>query len=135
MILKLIHFTNHIRAIFFGYRGYEDRFHLFTVSRIMAPSEIRCLLIPLGYQYNFASITYRGQVWTCRKLDNDCNHQYHLRFYHDFDRLCTIVTGHWELDCLMLPWQHCKGIDLRCLNETELLDISSALEGDNERRN
>jgi len=131
MILRLVQFTNKIRALFSGYRGYEDKFYLFSVSRIVAPCEIRCLLIPLGYQYNFASITYRGQVWTCRKLDNNCHHQYHLRFYHDLDSRCTIVTGHWELDCMMFPAEHLKGIDLRCLNEIELLEISNVLKGDN----
>ncbi len=134
MILKLIHFTKKIRALFCGYRGYEDKFCLFSVSRIMAPCELRCLLIPLGYQYNFASITYRGQVWTCRKLDNDCHHQYHLRFYHDVELQTTMVTGHWELDGMMFPVQHCQGIDLRCLTEIELLQIKWALEGRDDQR-
>ena len=122
MLYKLVRFTRQIRCWLGGGKKREAYHHLFKLDKALPTEDIRRRLIPLCYQYNPFSHTYRGQYWTCRRLDNDGVHQYHLRIYKNAE-----VTGHWELDPLLLPNAHLKGQDLRPLNDKEIAEIKHAL--------
>jgi len=125
MLYCLVKWSRRIRILLGGYKSYEEQHWLFNLTGKMPIEEIRRRLIPLCYQYNAFSSTYLGQVWTCRKLDKDNIHQYHLRFYHNHKS--TIVTGHWELDPLLFPLEHLKGVDLKCLTISEIQSLKLAL--------
>lgn len=123
MIYKLVRFSRQVRCWLGGNKSREAKHHLFKLAKALPMKEARLRLIPSGYQYNPYSHTYRGQYWTARALDIDGVHQYHLRFYTDGE-----VTGHWEIDPLLLPSDHLKGIDLRPLTPNEIAEIRWALE-------
>lgn len=125
-LFKLVKWTRALRIFFGGYTTMEERHFLFDLSKLLALSDIRKALIPLAYQYNFLSTTYKKQVWTCCRLDPDGIHQWHLRFYH-FNGIIK-VTGHWEVDPLISPSQHLAGIDLRRLTLPEKKEIWNALQ-------
>lgn len=122
MLYKLVRFSRQIRCWLGGGKRREAPHRMFKLDKALPAEELRKRLIPLCYQYNQFSHTYRGQYWTCRRLDKDGIHQYHLRFYTNGE-----VTGHWELDPLLFPADHLKGIDLRSLKEREINEIYWAL--------
>ena len=124
MLLKIIQLSRHIRSLFCGLQERKEEWYLFNLQGHWKPSNIRKALIPEGYQYNPFSTTYKGQIWTCRKLMCDGWHQIHLRFYHVDD--CTIITGHYELDPLMNPGDHLRGEGLRALDHEERLRVQWA---------
>jgi len=123
LLFKLVKLTRAIRIALGGYTEMEEEHKLFKLERCLTPREIYRRLIPWCYQYNFASTTYRGQVWTVRKL-TDVTHQIHLRFYED-----GWVTGHYELQPEMWPWLHLRGRDLRALTEQEVSALREQLRG------
>ncbi len=121
MLYKLIRWTRQIRAWFFGNKNEEGRFVIIRLKEPMAPLEFRKRLIPLCYEYNMFSTTYRGQIFTVRKVDPDVIHQYHLRLYPDR------VTGHYEIDWFHDEKAHNKGVDLRALTKGEIAEIRRRL--------
>ena len=66
-----------------------------------------------GYYANLVSSTYKGQIYTARKL-TDLDHQLHIRIYKD-----GWVTGHYELSPIH-PIEHLSGIELRKLRPVEI---------------
>lgn len=123
MLYKLVKWTRRIRILLGGSKWREDRFKLFQLSSFLV-DDIRRRLIPLCFQYNAFSTTYKKQIWTVRELDPDGRHQYHLRFYSD-----GWCTGHWEIDPLISPGEHLASVDLRKLTKAETNKIEKALEG------
>ena len=125
MLYIIIKLTRRIRCFLTGNHDWDSHYYLFHVDGRLPVGEIRRRLIPLCYQYNPFSATYRGQIWTVRRLDQDGIHQYHLRFYYENGR--TRVSGHYEMDPTIFPLQHFQGLDLRQLEEQERLKIQWAL--------
>lgn len=125
MLITLVKLTRKLRALLMGNKDKEMRWFLFKMHWHMPVEDIRCRLIPYCYQYNPFSVTYKSQVWTCRKLAPDGLHQIHLRFY--YENGCTIVTGHYEIDPLILPREHLDGADLRALKAREIQEVQKAL--------
>jgi hypothetical protein len=121
LLFKLVKLTRAVRIFFGGFTEMEQRWRLFQLERRLTPREISKRLIPLCYQYNALSTTYRKQIWTARKL-TDVNHQIHLRFYGD-----GWVTGHYELQPEMWLVAHLKGRELRALTETEKQELDVLL--------
>ena len=103
---------------------------MYDLPKLVTVTNIRKALIPLCFQYNAFSSTYKKQIWTCRRLDKDGAHQYHLRFYYVDGSIK--VSGHWEIDPLISPSQHLAGQDLRALTEEEKGEIWEALVGQGE---
>ena len=122
MVLKLIRWTRQLRIWLGGSKEREKRFKLFQLSPPLAILEFRKRLIPLGYQYNPFSHTFKGQIWTVRRLDPDAKHQFHLRYYRN-----GCVTGHWELDWMVAQDGHMKSVDLRALTEEEVEELRKVL--------
>lgn len=101
-----------------------EEFKLFVLSPRISALEFRKRLIPLCYQENLFSITYRGQIFTARKLDPDGIHQYHLRCYENGQ-----VTGHREMDYYTHTKEHNQGVDLRILTKDEVKEIKEGAVG------
>lgn len=108
----------------------EEKHYMYDLPRLLSVTEIRKALIPLCFQYNAFSSTYKKQIWTCRRLDKDSVHQYHLRFYSVDGSIK--VSGHWEIDPLLAPIPHLRGDDLRHLTSAEKDEIWEALCGQGE---
>ncbi len=123
MIYKLIRWSRQLRIILGGNKDREERFELFEVSLHIL--DFRRKLIPLGYQENLFSHTFKHQIFTVRKLDKDGKHQYHLRLYDDNGRM--IVTGHWERDYFVSQKEHMDGKDLRKLTKKEITELRRVL--------
>jgi len=100
----------------------ERKHYLFTLPKRLTPEEIWEKLWPSGWGYNALSQTYKGQIYTVRKLVPP-RHQYHLRFYQNGD-----VSGHYEVDNLQFPLEHLDGVDLRPLNSEEIAGLKAELE-------
>jgi hypothetical protein len=126
MLYKLVKLTRRIRILLGGYKEMEREHFLFDLSRPLTDKEVRKRLIPLGFQYNFLSTTYKRQRWTSRKLVGQ-SHQIHLRFYGPNAESIEKVSGHYELDPTIWPQEHLRGDDVRSLNEEEKQEINSAL--------
>jgi len=125
LLFKLVKATRRLRILLGGYTSMEEKHYMFDLPESLTVSEIRKRLIPLCFQYNPFSTTYKKQIWTCRRLDPDGLHQYHLRFYNYNGTIK--VSGHWELDPLLDPVSHLRGQDLRSLNKKEKNSIWKAL--------
>ena len=89
--------TRQIRIFFGGGKEMEQKHHLFTLPKPLTPKEIWDRLWVSGWGYNALSQTYKGQIYTMRKVVPP-RHQYHLRFYKNGD-----VSGHFEVDNLQFP--------------------------------
>lgn len=121
LLFKLIKLTRRLRILLGGYRKMELHHYLFTLEPPLVPLQIYDRLIPLGYQYNFMSTTFKYQIFTCRKLDK-VGTQYHLRFYRDGK-----VSGHYELDPYFFPLRHLVGEELHKLTQKERQELKKAL--------
>lgn len=121
MLYRIIRALSLLRYILNGAKNYEERFKLFYIERRLSTFEIKRRLADICHQYNHLSLCYKGQIWTTRALMADGFHQIHLRFYYEGDRM--LVTGHYELEPEMFPFKHMKGVDLRCLDNGEILKI------------
>lgn len=124
MRYKLIRWSRQIRAWLGGGKEREAKHYMFTLPKPLTPEEIWGRLWPHDWGYNTTSTTYRGQIFTVKKLAPP-KHQYHLRFYKD-----GVVTGHFEVDCINFPLEHLDGVDLRPLNEQEKQEIWQILTGE-----
>ena len=122
MIYRLLRWTRQLRIFFGGNKEREERFRILEIHPRIGNLDFRRKLIPLGYQENLFSHTYRGQIATVRKLDKDGKHQYHLRYYQDGE-----VTAHHEYDYFIYQGQHMDGKDLRKLTKKEITEIRGAL--------
>lgn len=116
MLYKLIKWSRQIRIWLGGNKERERRFKIFHVY--VDDLAFRQRLIPLGYQENLFSHTFKNQIATVRRLDKDGKHQYHLRFYSDGG-----VTGHYEMDYFTHQKEHLAGRDLRRLKPEEIQGI------------
>ena len=123
LLFKLIKWTRRLRILLGGYRDMEVHHYLFTLDPPLVPLVIYDRLIPLGYQYNFMSTTFKLQIFTARKLVS-LGRQIHLRFYR-----CGVVSGHYELDPYFFPKRHLAGEELRRLNTKERAEVKKALKG------
>jgi len=122
MLYKLQRITRRLRIKFSGDKDREDKFKLFQILPRIGALDFRRKLIPLGYQENLFSYTFKKQIFTVRKLDPDGKHQYHLRYYSD-----GWCTGHWEYDYYLYQKEHMAGKDLRRLKRKEIREIKTAL--------
>lgn len=122
MIFKFVRWTRQLRIFFGGNKDREEKYRLFQIKPLVTIEEFRKRLIPLCYQYNPFSHTFKGQIWTVRKLDTDGKHQYHLRYYKD-----GWVTGHWEIDWAVDATAHNKSADIRGLTQEEIRELKNAL--------
>ena len=123
MIYRLLRWSRQIRIWLGGNKGREERFKLFQILPRIGDIDFRRKLIPLMYQENLFSHTFKDQIATVRKLSEDGKHQYHLRLYSD-----GWVTGHYEMDYYMYQKEHLDGKDLRKLTRKEKLYIGVALD-------
>ncbi len=121
MLYKLMRWSRQIRIWLGGNKGREERFKLFQILPRIGDIDFRRKLIPLMYQENLFSHTFKHQIATVRRLALDGKHQYHLRLYDDNGIM--IVTGHWEYDYFTSQAKHLRGEDLRALNESEIATI------------
>jgi len=111
---KLFKWTRQMRIFFGGGREMEKKHYLFTLPKPMTPEKIWDRLWVFGWGYNALSQTYKGQIYTLRKLVPP-RHQYHLRFYTNGD-----VSGHFEVDNSQSPFEHLDGVNLRPLSNEEI---------------
>ena len=118
---KLNRWIMRIRLFFGGGKEMERKHYLFTLPKPLKAKEIWNKLWASGWGYNALSSTYRGQIYTLRKIVPP-RHQYHIRFYKNGD-----VSGHFEVDNLQFPLEHLDGVDLRRLNEEEIASLKSEL--------
>jgi hypothetical protein len=118
---KLVRWTRQIRIFFGGGKEMEKKHYLFTLPKPMTPEQIWEKLWFSGWGYNALSQTYKGQIYTMRKVVPP-RHQYHLRFYKNRD-----VSGHFEVDNLQFPLEHLDGVDLRRLNDEEVAALKAEL--------
>ncbi len=123
MLYKLTRWTRQLRIWLGGNRDREERFKLFQLLPRIGDIDFRRKLIPLMYQENLFSHTFKDQIATVRKLSEDGKHQYHLRLYSD-----GWITGHYEMDYYMYQKEHLDGKDLRKLTRKEKLYIGVALD-------
>jgi hypothetical protein len=126
VLYRLVKLTRRIRILLGGYKEMEEKHFLFNPPNALTVRDVRRRLIPLGYQYNFVSTTYRRQRWTARKLVDD-EHQIHLRFYGPREDSVDTVSGHYELDPMIRPMEHLGGDELRSLTAEESQEIRVAL--------
>ncbi|KKM99188.1 hypothetical protein LCGC14_1150350 [marine sediment metagenome] len=122
MIYKLLRWSRQLRIFFGGNKAREDRFKLFEIHPRIGDIDFRRKLIPLGYQENLFSHTFKHQIATVRRLALDGKHQYHLRLYSD-----GVCTGHYEMDYYLYQKEHLAGKDLRKLTRVERVYIADAL--------
>ena len=102
-----------------GIKSEPKAFELFK-SSIPSVEWLASKLRSRGYYYNDLSTTYRGQIYTVRKLI-DLDHQLHLRIYRD-----GMVTGHYELRTEHIS-EHLKGVELRQLTSVEIKEVEVTL--------
>ena len=121
MIYTLLRWSRQIRIWFGGNKDREERFKIFEIHPRIGNLDFRRKLIPLGYQENLFSHTFKGQIATVRKLDKDGRHQYHLRYYQD-----GICSGHFETDYFVYQREHLAGKDLRKLKPREIREVREA---------
>lgn len=113
MRFKLIRWTRQLRIWLGGRKEMEAKHYLFTLPKPLTRSALEEKLWPHGWGYNVLSHTYKGQIFTTRKLAEP-HYQYHLRFYENGD-----VSGHFEVDHGIFPLEHLDGVDLRPLEKEE----------------
>lgn len=130
LLFRIVKASRRLRILLGGYKAMEAKHYMYDLPRVLTIIGIRKALIPLCFQYNAFSTTYKKQIWTCRRLDRDGMHQYHLRFYSANGIIK--VSGHWEIDPLIAPMLHLKGGDLRHLTTAEKAEIWEALCGQGE---
>ncbi|MBA7572768.1 hypothetical protein ES708_14554 [subsurface metagenome] len=118
---KLVRWTRQIRIFFGGGREIEQKHYLFTLPKPLTPEEIWQKLWLFGWGYNALSQTYKGQIYTMRRVVPP-RHQYHLRFYKNGN-----VSGHFEVDNLQFPLEHLDGVDLRPLSNEERSTLKKEL--------
>ena len=118
---KLIKWTRQLRIWVAGNKEFEEKHVLFTLARPLRPEEITERLRSLGYYYNELSTTYKGQIYTMRKIV-DFDHQVHLRFRKD-----GLVSGHYELRADTHPLEHLFGVELGFVTRQEKREIGAAL--------
>jgi len=121
MRYKIIRWTRQLRVFFGGGKEREAKHYMFTLPNPLSPKQIWERLWEHGWGYNVMSTTYRGQIFTVRKLVPP-RHQFHLRFYKNGG-----VSGHFEVDNLQFPLEHLDSVDLRRLSEHEKQDIAKLL--------
>jgi hypothetical protein len=119
---KLVRWTRQIRIFFGGGKEMEQKHYMFRLPHPLTPEDIWKKLWVSGWGYNALSHTYKGQIYTVRKLVPP-RHQYHLRFYSNGD-----VSGHFEVDNIQFPLEHLDGVDLRPLNNEEIAALKAELE-------
>ncbi len=122
MLYKILRWTRQLRIWLGGNRDREERFKLFQLLPRIGDIDFRRKLIPLMYQENYFSHTFKDQIATVRKLSEDGKHQYHLRLYSD-----GWVTAHSEMDYYIYQKEHMAGVDLRKLTKREKIDIAVCL--------
>ena len=98
-----------------GFKKEPEEFSLFRVN-VPNIEWLASKLRASQYYYNDFSTTYKGQIYTVRKL-LDLDHQIHLRIYKD-----GMVTGHYELRPEHAT-EHLKGVELRQLNPIEIEEL------------
>ena len=121
-----------IKGIFVREREASD---FFIVNFTPDPEDFMRRLIPIGYQYNYFSHNFKGQICNVRKLvlesttsipayehENEI-WQYHLRLY-DYGK----VTGHFEKSYEENAMEHIKGVGLTEIPEVARKEIVVALE-------
>lgn len=122
MRYKIIRWTRQIRIWLGGGKDREVKHFMFTLP-LITPEEVWEKLWPHDWGYNTMSHTYRGQIFTVRKVVPP-QHQYHLRFYDNGD-----VTGHYETDPFIFALEHMDEVDLRPLTDAEIEEIKTILTG------
>jgi len=90
------------------------------VSGAGYPTDFYHRVIPAGYQVNYLSTHYPGQIFTARRLEGD--YQYHLRLYCD-----GTVTGHYEWNYEFEMLKHIRGINCRPLYRDEIRQLETLL--------
>ena len=118
---NLVRWTRQIRIFFGGGKEMEQKHYLFTLPNPLTPEEIWERLWISGWGYNSLSQTYKGQIYTMRKLAPP-RHQYHIRFYKNGN-----VSGHFEVDNLQFPLEHLDGVDLRPFSIAEVAALKKDL--------
>lgn len=125
MLFHILKLTRKLRLAIT--RGREPS--IYDIGRLPIPLDLASIhnkLSPLGYQYNYMSLTsYPKQVFQLREHNDNPVYQRHLRFYKDGH-----VTGHYEYNPEYRFSDHCKGIGCRPLAIKERLLIWEALQGD-----
>jgi len=117
---KLVRWTRQIRIFFGGGKEMEQKHYLFTLPKPLTPEEVWDKLWSFGWGYDALSHTYRGQIYTVRKVVPP---RHHLRFYKNGD-----VSGHFEVDPVQFPLEHVDGVDLRLLSNEEIAELKTQLE-------
>lgn len=121
MRFTIIRWTRQLRIWFGGRKGMEAKHYLFTLPERLTPEQIFERLWRHGWGYNVMSHTFSQQIFTVRKPVPP-RHQYHLRFYKNGS-----VSGHFEVDPVQFALEHLDGVDLRPLNEEEILKLRGQL--------
>lgn len=104
-----------------GFKKEPEKFNLFKAN-IPDIEWVALKLRANRYYYNDFSTTYKGQVYTVRKL-LDLDHQLHLRIYKNM-----MITGHYELRPEHAT-EHLQGIDLRQLYPVEVEEVKNTIFG------
>lgn len=118
---KVVRWTRQLRVFFGGGKSREAKHYMFTLAEPLTLKQIWERLWEHGWGYNVMSTTYRGQIFTVRKLVPP-RHQYHLRFYKNGD-----VSGHFEVDPVQFTLEHFDSVDLRALTDEEKQEIATLL--------
>lgn len=118
---KLIRWTRQLRVWLAGNKEFEEKHRLFVLRHPLTPEQIADRLRPLRYYYNELSTTYKGQIYTVRKIV-DYDHQIHLRFRKD-----GLVSGHYELRPEIHALEHLFGEELGFVTRLERREIQAAL--------
>lgn len=122
-ILKFFHFWWRVLNRLTGQTSRDISAHYcFTIPKPQAgyPADFYHAIIPQGYQVNYLSTHYPGQIFTTRRLVGD--YQYHLRLYYD-----GTVTGHYEWNYEFETLKHIHGIDCRPLYQDEIKQLETLL--------
>lgn len=104
-----------------GFKREPEEFNLLRTN-ITSVEHLAEQLRTARYYYNDYSTTYKGQVYTVRKLV-DLDHQIHLRCYKT-----GMLTGHYELRPEHST-EHLRGIELRQLYPVEREEVIGVILG------
>jgi len=127
---KLLKWSRQLRIWLSGNKREDPKYRLFKLEEPVDLEQIYGKLIKLGYQYNYAAVTYTGQLFQVRRL-TDIEYQIHLRIIEDSEGNVWL-TGHYELQPEADAFAHSKGEGCRTLTEEEISPLRQAL---TERRN
>ena len=114
--------TYPLRLLFGGMRERENQFYLFPVYG-KTLTEICDILWEDGWGTNVLSTTFRGEIYSLWRPEGQ--HQYHLRLYREYAGIG--IEGHYETNVQFFPAEHKDGVDLRPLNQGEIIHLRRLL--------